>query len=290
MDFPVPDPSTSLQSNESIASVTTWRNVARRQASKMGREEDRRSLSCCGGRSVSPRRPAVLAGDVEPRRRPFELLRKTMSGYLNHISYRYRLFTIPDPTAWHPLLFSKGVLILPDKRSEIRMRILAMCLNSTPQFMRQVLETAIKHRLTFRIGVKMADLIHFSPQDTSLTDRVGTSYLYELNYQEQSFIYTSTPAFVAAYIARLLELLKRPHAPAFIGLGGPYSWTAQRWGGNRLVSAFMSGPSIQTALHFRGETDSKYPDSLRVSWDQVSGQDIQILFGHVPLPISSSRD
>ncbi|PPQ82123.1 hypothetical protein CVT26_008868 [Gymnopilus dilepis] len=94
--------------------------------------------------------------------------------------------------------------------------------------------------------------------------------------------YESPTKFVAAYRARVTEILGRPHARAFIGLGGAASWLAQYWGGKELIIDFMQGPSVQTSLFRRGDNDLAHLNSVGLYWDSVSAQEVDILFGHIP--------
>lgn len=78
------------------------------------------------------------------------------------------------------------------------------------------------------------------------------------------------------------DLLRRPHARAFIGEGGQLSWIARRWTGLRLVEEFMSGPSIQVTVHNRGFYDSTSEDASYLSHNTVSEQEKDLLLGYCP--------
>lgn len=113
---------------------------------------------------------------------------------------------------------------------------------------------------------------------------MGIKALYQPGFTEPSFSYTKgTPAvFANAYLAKINDILWRPHARAFIGMGRPYSWIAERFGGPSLVQAFLSGPSIQVTRHLLGKSDSHEENPIGLQWDQVSAQEGSFLFGFVP--------
>jgi len=105
---------------------------------------------------------------------------------------------------------------------------------------------------------------------------------YSTDYQEPPLVYHSPAAFMALYSGRMADLLTRPHARAFIGLGGACSWVAHRWAGDTIFDDFMSGPSAQTTTYFRGANDATFSKCVGIHWDQVSAQEIDLLFGYLP--------
>jgi hypothetical protein len=43
----------------------------------------------------------------------------------------------------------------------------------------------------------------------------------------------------------------------------------------------MAGPSIQITIHNAGAVDSNASDPLFIQWDQVTGQDLDLIFGYI---------
>ncbi|KAJ7746690.1 hypothetical protein B0H16DRAFT_1253119, partial [Mycena metata] len=119
---------------------------------------------------------------------------------------------------------------------------------------------------------------------------------YEPGYVDHPLVWTKNGGDLAygQYESGLLDLLDRPEAVAFIGMGGVPRFVAERYNPD-LVDRFARGPSYQTtqfakgqmALFFRGSVESFYtresvshsemgmllgliagsnPDSLRTIW------------------------
>ena len=66
-------------------------------------------------------------------------------------------------------------------------------------------------------------------------------------------------------------------------MGGPTSWIARYYGGERLVEEFMSSPSIQVTVHHRGSVESVSGLGMPVFYDQLSAQEVELIHGYVPL-------
>ena len=86
-------------------------------------------------------------------------------------------------------------------------------------------------------------------------DRILSSRIYELNYQEPKIKFGTGVTFANQYLGKLADILHHPHARALIGLGGPASWIAHQYGDN-LMQQFMNSPSIQVTYHRKGYVDS----------------------------------
>ncbi|KAF9554579.1 hypothetical protein CPC08DRAFT_766603 [Agrocybe pediades] len=258
--------------------------ISQRRGVDRGRERENQpmersiTMNQSSERSRSPRRGQQgQAAPVDPLARRLTEARAALAqfkiDFMNKAaSTTYHGSMLPvNGESWDLRLFDVGVLMLTDKRVEVRLRYLA---KATPQVnhIRKVLQLALEHRMEFQI------------------DRISTSAYYDAGFNESPFQFTTIAHFGSTYLAKMGDLLSRPHARAFIGLGGPYSWLAERFGESKLVDDFMSGPSMQTSLHTKGATDAKYPNRLRVSWDQVSATEIGFLFGHIPFPGDDSRD
>lgn len=276
-----------------LGNVTSWRNAARVAE---GRSFDRGrsprmirdNAPIRSARSRSPRRP--LARNSLPYDRPLVIFRqklKDVALYLSHEEPRQPLAIYLN---WNPDLLAKGYLRIPEDRYEVRFRYFANTPSLGIRHVSQLLKEALIRRLSFQIAIKDSDLSTFAPRTVSEADRMLGRTIYGPDFTETPFEPQSPMIFAANYIVRIGELLKRPHAPAFIGLGGASSWLAQRWGGDALISRFMRGPSIQTTVFRRGASDIHTTKPKGLVWDQPSAREIDLLFGFVPDPTPNSNE
>lgn len=83
------------------------------------------------------------------------------------------------------------------------------------------------------------------------------------------------------YLGNLGNILQRPHAGALIGLGGPYSWIARYFGGTEVLQKFISGPSILTTCHNKGESDSTDDDALYIQYDYLNPGKLNLVLGFI---------
>ncbi|KDR65083.1 hypothetical protein GALMADRAFT_82296 [Galerina marginata CBS 339.88] len=279
------DESPYVTKDDSIANITSWRNVARRIVEAEG--EPSQPVVIANSRSISPR-PA-LSGHIIPRQRPAALFNHHLREIGSRLTYQTSLFTLAEPERWNPLLFEHGVLMLPDPRVEVRMRYFANCVYEA-RFLSALLRIAIEHRWSFRIGIPSTLFSRFAPRNVPQLERIRASTLYDPDFTEAPFTFINLVSFVALYLGKIMEILQRPHAPTFIAMGGACSWIAHYWGGNILIDLLMWGPSIQTTLYGAGMNDVRYEHPFHVHWDRVSAQEISFLFGHIPHPTDSRQD
>lgn len=258
--------SQAFTARPSLSNMTTWKNFADRSRSR---------------RSRSPTARAPLLGSVPPHERPAQIFRNAYRELAGKLTYTDRLFTPVDTSAWNAQFLSLGYLHVPDWRVQVRLRFFANCVPSI-RHVRAILTIALEHRLSFQVGIKFTDFHFFEATSLSQIDQRLVKAMYKPGFSEPALSYALPSAFVNAYIGKMADILRRPHARAFIGLGGPFSWLAQRWGGDELVKRFMEGPSIQVTRHFSGQSDSTEDQSLGIHWDRVSDQEIEFLFGYVP--------
>ena len=173
-------------------------------------------------------------------------------------------------------------IFIPDIESEARLRYWANCWD-TVGTVRRLLTIAIKHGLKFHLALPQEHLCQFRPIIVDNLDHTSASSTYATGFQEPNLSPAkNAAAFCTSYLAKMNDLLRRPHACAFIGEGGQLSWIARCWTGLRLVEEFMAGPSIQVTVHNRGFYDSTSQDASYLSHDAVSEQEKDLLLGYCP--------
>lgn len=185
---------------------------------------------------------------------------------------------VPPSCRWNKLLFEKGVLVVSKMHVAVMMRLLA---NTTPgcSSVQQALTLAIEHGLEFQIYVKQVDVSLFRPSVLSPMDYAASVY-YNVGFQNPPLPYGNGGVeLYNRYKARVMDVLRRPHARAFIGLGGPLSWIARKYGGQDLARQFMNGPSVQVTVHQKGKVDLANFNFAQT--DEVSPEEMDTLLGHV---------
>ena len=265
------------------------RQVSRLDSSSDSRNTSRSHSSQSRQRSRSPR-PSSSRRLVDPA----ESFRLALSDAIARFTWKEKpekIALLTDPDRRKDLVFQHAFLCIPNWKSQIRMRYYASCRPGISNI-RQVTDIAIVHRLEFALAIRVSDMNLFAPDEISGLDRIGIKALYQPGFTEPSFSYTKgTPAvFANTYLAKINDILRRPHARAFIGMGGAYSWIAERFGGPSIVRAFLLGPSIQVTRHLLGRSDSHEERPIGLQWDQASAQEASFLFGFVPSQDSTSPE
>ncbi|EDR04509.1 uncharacterized protein LACBIDRAFT_330399 [Laccaria bicolor S238N-H82] len=163
-----------------------------------------------------------------------------------------------------------------------RLRYWANCWN-TLGTVKRLLTTAIEHGIRFFLAISLDRARQFRPIIVDNLDHSSAASLYGTGFHETTLSpMDNGTTFCTAYLARMNDMLRRPHARAFIAEGGQLSWIARRWAGQRLVEEFMSGPSIQTTVHNKGFYDSSSEDASYLTHDVVSEQEKDLLLGYCP--------
>ena len=273
----------------------SFKKLPVRQVSRMeSSESDSRGTS--RSRSSQSRQRSRSPKPLHERHmvKPSESFKLALSDAVARFTWKERpekLALLASSSRRDDLVYQHAFLCIPDWKSQARMRYYASC-HPEVSNIRQVIELAVVHRLEFALAIRVSDLNLFVPPVVSGLDRMGIKALYQPGFTEPSFSYTKgTPAvFANAYLAKINDILRRPHARAFVGMGGPYSWIAERFGGPSIVQAFLSGPSIQVTRHLLGKSDSHEENPIGLQWDQVSAQEGSFLFGFVPSLDSSSPE
>ena len=184
-------------------------------------------------------------------------------------------WTCRKPLNWNPDFLDVGYLLVPDPKSQARLRYWAAC-SSDSSSMAAILFKAIAFGLPFAIGVKVEDFVRFKPEDVTDMDRLVGKPTCNT---EPPFIYTAQGALRAYYMSHVNDVIRRPHARVLIGMGGPIAWLGRKWGGAELVAQFMSGPSPDVYVHHRGYIDSDDEQPMFLYTDEMSPQEVDVLFG-----------
>lgn len=183
-----------------------------------------------------------------PHERPKVMFRRLLKDESAKITYTESTWCAPH-YAWNAEFLETTFIFVPDIESEACMRYWANCWVTVATSQR-LLTTAIEHGLRFYLALPPDHIRQFRPLTIDDNDRSSASFLYGVGFQEQTLLPTdNSSTFCSLYMAKVNDILRCPHARAFIAEGGQISWIAQHWGGIRLVEEFMSGPSIQITIH-----------------------------------------
>jgi hypothetical protein len=243
-------------------------------------------LRAAHGEDVIPLRrsqsPAHLSDPYfAPHERPEVMFRRLLKDESAKITYTESTWCAPH-YAWNMDFLATAFIFVPDIESEACMRYWANCWDTIGTSQR-LLTIAIEHGLRFYLALPPDRVRQFRPLIVDNLDRTSASSIYGAGFQEQTLSPTDNmAAFCSSYLAKMNDILRRPHARAFIAEGGQISWIARRWTGIRLVEEFMSGPSIQVTIHSRGFYDSASEDSSYLAHDIVSEQEKDLLLGYCP--------
>jgi hypothetical protein len=201
--------------------------------------------------------PAIT--DFEPRIAPYEALQ------------------------WNARWLSKAILVCKDERSLIRLKTYAALFESLTKF-EDVLEMGIRFGIPFQLFIPLNEALKFSKEVTTLVESTLTA-MYTPGYVDPPMIWNagSAEAQYEVYKVRLLSLLSRPHAVAFIPLGGVARYVAELYEGD-LVGRFAEGPSIQVSKYQKGQMMLVERDGKEVAYttDQVSHSEVSTLLGRIP--------
>ena len=212
-----------------------------------------------------------------------EVLRESLVRELRHKGLKFvekkPTWYMTNDMSWNPMLLQHGVLMFWDLESQVRMRYWSICCPEIST-LSQIFERAIMHGVRFAIGIRAKEIELFRPEKLSETDRLLSSCTYEPGFVETTLELGSGPAFSDRYLGKLADIMRRPHARALIGLGGPASWIARTYGDD-LVQKFMTGPSLQVTFHEKGFLDSKDRKPAFARCDELTPGELDLIFGHI---------
>ncbi|KAJ6543747.1 hypothetical protein DFH09DRAFT_1321932 [Mycena vulgaris] len=185
---------------------------------------------------------------------------------------------------WNLQWLGKGILVSSDPRALTRMKTYT-ARDERVRRIEEVLELAIRYGLPFSIGIRMGDVRSFKASRISSLLTTTLDALYAPGYVDLPLVSPGADeaTLFGIYRGRLNALLARPHAVAFIGMGGITRLVAEYFNED-LVQRFAQGPSLQVTEYQRGRTFlvPNGTDDEFFTTDQVSDSEVAMLMGAIP--------
>ncbi|KAF8152125.1 hypothetical protein K438DRAFT_1987934 [Mycena galopus ATCC 62051] len=153
---------------------------------------------------------------------------------------------------WKVRWLEATILRCKDERALLRMKVWTACLGFTDIV--EVINFAIGYGVPFQLYVKQSEVQNLGLK-VEMTELEGMALeaMYSPGFVESPLEHgTGGGPLYARYLAHIRELLRRPHAPGFIYLGGLPSYIAQVYD-PQLVDRLRLGPSLQVTTFGRGE-------------------------------------
>ncbi|KAJ6465891.1 hypothetical protein C8R47DRAFT_1224206, partial [Mycena vitilis] len=199
--------------------------------------------------------------------------------------------TEPEPSVgeynclpWSTEWLAKSILVCEDTRSMWRLKTYAAVRRDITQ-MKDLLEIGIRFGIPFALYIKRKDVRCFRDSTVSPLSLNTLSALYQPGYEDLTLVWGKggAPGAYVQYEANLNNLLSRPQAVAFIGLGGVLRYVAELYEEN-LVFRFAQGPSLQVTQFDKGEAYLYTRDGEEdfYTTDRVSHGEVGILLGTLP--------
>jgi hypothetical protein len=145
------------------------------------------------------------------------MFRDTFCELAGKLTYTERIFPQIDESSWNGQFLVSGYLHVPDWRAQIRMNFFANCMDSI-NHIHSILSIAIEHKLNFQVGIRVSDFHLFNAEPLSVVDQRLLKAMYKPGFVEAPLVYTLPSAFLNAYIGKVADILRRPHARAFIAV------------------------------------------------------------------------
>ncbi|KAJ7147067.1 hypothetical protein C8R43DRAFT_1129853 [Mycena crocata] len=176
-----------------------------------------------------------------------------------------------------------SILVCEDSRSYWRMKAFAACAQHQV-VLEDVLEFAMRSGMRFALYVKSSEVRKYADHDIPAVVRNTVEAMYAPGYVDTLLTYGhGGEALYRQYVVQMNALVRRPHAVAFIGLGGIMAFVATKFDPD-LPRRFARGPSIQVTEFLKGDTilcvDGD--DECHYTADQVSSSEEAMLLGLIP--------
>ncbi|KAJ6485490.1 hypothetical protein DFH09DRAFT_949015 [Mycena vulgaris] len=146
-----------------------------------------------------------------------------------------------------------------------------------------VLTRTIQFRIAFSLYIDARDARDFSNRNITPLNRSTLVALYAAGYVDSQLRYgLGQDTLYGEYLAKIRDLLTRPHAIAFIARGGLLSFIAQVYD-EELVFRFLRGPSLQVTEYQKGDSFLHHDGDreMFLTTDAVSPSEVSLLIGHV---------
>ncbi|KAF8179248.1 hypothetical protein K438DRAFT_1977321 [Mycena galopus ATCC 62051] len=186
---------------------------------------------------------------------------------------------------WNLKWLKQSILSSRDPRSIWRMKTIT-ALDPHVLDIGDLLERAIRFGMPFSVYVQGSRVREF--RDILIPSLVlkTAAALYEPGYIDAQLTWPKQGGNVAcytAYVARIGEMLKRPHSPAFIPHGGVLRYVAELYD-QEVVQRFAQGPTLQVSQFAKGEWRLFRAQSEESFWttDRVTESEIGLLIGRIP--------
>ena len=167
-----------------------------------------------------------LLNSVPPHERPAQIFCNAYCELVGKLTYTDRLFPTVNTSNWDTQFLAIGYLHVPDWHVQVQLCFFANCIPSICHI-HTILSIALEHRLSFQVGIKFTDFHFFKAPSLSQIDQWLLKTIYKPGFSEPSLNYMSPFTFLNAYMGKMADILRWPHAHTFIGLGGLFSWLAQ---------------------------------------------------------------
>ncbi|KAJ6530384.1 hypothetical protein DFH09DRAFT_1326898 [Mycena vulgaris] len=186
-----------------------------------------------------------------------------------------------DEWLWVIDWMEKSYLVCSDRRSLLRMKVFAA--REKDATILGIITRAIQFGIPFSLYIDARNARDFSNRNITPLDRSTLSALYAAGYIDAQLRYgLGDVALYGEYLGKVRMILVRPHAIAFISLGGILSFIAQLYD-EQLVFRFLRGPSMQVTEYQKGSSFLHHEgnEEIFLTTDAVSPSEISLLIGHV---------
>ncbi|KAJ7435555.1 hypothetical protein FB451DRAFT_1062444 [Mycena latifolia] len=250
-----------------------------------------RSLSYSPCRRSSRSRSPVRRGEHQAR--PSESLSRRSVSEHSERSGAYQSFKgeyaelapsgrpYKDEWLWDLQFVDVAYLVCKDDRTLLRLKAYAAYGEDTD--VGQVLVRAIKFELAVGLYIRVGDARDFSNRNITSLEQSTLGAIYAPGRADTQLVYgLGQEDLYSEYLVKVGMLLARPHARAFIGLGGLLSFIAQVYDED-LVFRYLRGPSMQVTQLDAGDKilHSEDGEEFFLTADRITPSEVSLLIGHV---------